>query len=240
MKTRNLLYKREIDINDHLHVMIPTVGEILDNEESYYNLAGMLTAVPSDIDMMVLLDDMGVDFTKVDEYDLFFLMFRELAASDTKLIFGDLDLSKFVIAENEQNGMIVWADPDSGIVIDRAIHEEIADALRLILHRKKNLKKPGNDAAKEFMLERARKKLKRMKKEQRRSQLEEFIVALVNTEQFSYKYDEVRDMTIYQFYESLQQIIHKVEYDNRMYGVYAGTVDIKEISQDDLNWLTHK
>ena len=73
MKTRNLLYKREIEINDNLHVMIPTVGEVLDNEEDYYNLTGMLTAVPSDIDMMVLLDDMGIDFTQIDEYDLFFL-----------------------------------------------------------------------------------------------------------------------------------------------------------------------
>ena len=69
--------------------------------------------------------------------------------------------------------------------------------------------------AKEYLLERARKKLRRRKKD-RQSPLEELIIALVNTEQFSYTYGSVRDMTIYQFNESLRQIAHKIDYDNRM------------------------
>lgn len=239
MRSHNLLYKSSVDINDGIHVMIPTMGEVLDNEEPYYRLVGMLTALPSDIDMMVLLDDIGVDFADIDEYDLFLMMFREIAASDTSLVFGDLDLTRFRLAVNEQNGMAVMVNPETGVVIDRAIHADIADTLRAIHHIKKEVKKPGNKEAREFMLERARKKLKRRRKEQR-SQLEELIVALVNTEQFSYKFAEVRDMTIYQFNESLRQIMHKVDYDNRMRGVYAGTVSVKDLSQDDLNWLIHK
>lgn len=37
-----------------------------------------------------------------------------------------------------------------------------------------------------------------------------------------------------------RQIIKKVEFNNKMYGVYAGTVDTKKLSQDELNWLVHK
>lgn len=236
---RNLLYRSQVDINDKIHIMIPTVGEILDHEALYYNLVAMLTALPSDMEVMVMLDDQGIDFSELDEYDLFLMMFRAIAGADTSLIFGDLDLRKFVLAESEQNGMIVLVDPESGTVIDRAIYEDIAGTLRAIHHLKKEIKKPGNEAARKFMLERARKKLKRRKKE-KDSQMERLIVALVNTEQFSYKFNEVRDMTIYQFNESLRQIIHKVDYDNRMHGVYAGTVSVKDMSQDDLNWLTHK
>ena len=47
-------------------------------------------------------------------------------------------------------------------------------------------------------------------------------------------------LSIYQFNESVQQIIKKVDYDNIMHGVYSGTVDVKKISQTDLNWLIHK
>lgn len=236
---RNLLYRSQVDINDKIHVMIPTVGQVLDNEESYYSLVSMLTAMPSDMDVMVMLDDNGIDFAEVDEYDLFLMMFRGVAGADTSLVFGDMDLSRFQLAENEQNGMIVLFDPVSGTVIDKAIQQEIADTLRAIHHLKKEIKKPGNEAAHKFMIERARKKLRRRKGD-KSSQLESLIVALVNTEQFSYKYHEVRDMTIYQFNESLRQIIHKVDYDNRMRGVYAGTVSVKDMSQDDLNWLIHK
>jgi hypothetical protein len=62
---------------------------------------------------------------------------------------------------------------------------------------------------------------------------------MVNTEQFKYDFEGTRELSIYQFNESVQQIIKKTDYDNRMYGVYAGTVNPKELSKDDLNWLIH-
>lgn len=90
------------------------------------------------------------------------------------------------------------------------------------------------------MIRRAREKMRRRKRRVTESQLEELVVALVNTEQFHYDFNGARDLTIYQFNESVRQVIKKVNYDNRMHGVYAGTVKIKNLSQDDLNWLTHK
>lgn len=90
------------------------------------------------------------------------------------------------------------------------------------------------------MLERARHKLKRRKNQAESSQLEPLIIAMVNTEQYKYNFEETKDLTIYQFNESVRQIIKKVDYSNRMYGVYAGTIDVKDLSQDDLNWLVHK
>ena len=33
MATLNLLYKRDYAINEHIKVMIPTVGDVLDNED---------------------------------------------------------------------------------------------------------------------------------------------------------------------------------------------------------------
>lgn len=236
--TRNLIYKRQFPINKHISVYIPTVGEIVDNEEEYYDLVGKLTAMP--IDMMVQLDDIGIDFTTIDEYQLFLLMFNGLKKIDTHLIFGDLDLSKFNLGINEQNGHIVLIDEEHDIRIDRAIHGLIADALRKIHHLEKNRRKPANGDAKEYMIERARKKMKRRRNRVEDSQLEALIVAMVNTEQFKYDFEGTRELSIYQFNESVRQIIKKVDYDNRMYGIYAGTVNAKDLSPDDLNWLIHK
>ena len=67
------------------------------------------------IDLMVQLDDIGIDFTSIDEYDLFLLMFTGLKNQDTKLIFGDLDLSKFELATNQENGNIVLVDKKNDI-----------------------------------------------------------------------------------------------------------------------------
>jgi hypothetical protein len=237
MPTNNLLYKRQYAINDSIHIEIPTVGQIIDNEDAYYGLVSILTAMP--IDLMVQLEDAGIDFTSINEYELFLLMFPGIKSQDTSLIFGDLDLSKFKMAVNEQNGNIVLIDNENDIKIDRAIHGQIAGVLRKIHHIEKNNRKPANIEAKEFMIKRAREKMKR-KKRLEDSQLESLIIAMVNAEQYKYDFEGTRELSIYQFNESVRQVIKKVDYNNKMFGVYTGNLNVKELSQDDLNWLTHK
>ena len=156
------------------------------------------------------------------------------------MVLGNLDLSCFEIGISEQNGQVVLLDTKNDIRIDRLIHSSIADALRKIHHLEKNRRKPANGDAKEYMLERARKKLKRRQRKVEDSQLESLIIAMVNTEQFKYDFEGTRELSIYQFNESVRQIIKKVDYDNRMYGIYAGTVNAKDLNPDDLNWLIHK
>lgn len=238
MPTRHLLYKREYPINDSIRIIIPTVGEIIDDEDAYYGLVSALTAMP--IDMLVQLEDAGIDFTKINEYELFLLLFSVIRSQDTSLIFGDLDLSKFEVAVNEQNGNIVLLDAERNIKIDRVIHSQIAGVLRKIHHLERNNRKPANEEAKQFMLERARAKQRRRRNRQEDSQLEPLIIAMVNAEQYKYDFEGTRELSIYQFNESVRQVIKKVDYNNRMYGIYAGTVNAKDLSQDDLNWLIHK
>lgn len=238
MPHTHLLYKRQVEINDHIKIMIPSVGDIVDKEEEYYSMVFAITSMP--IDLMAQLDDAGIDFTSINEYDLFLMMFQNLKTQDTSLLFGDLDLSKFNLAINEQNGTVVLLDTENDIKIDRAIYGYIADVLRKIHHLEKNRRKPANKEAKEYMIQRAKDKLKRNRRRKQESQIEPLIVAMVNAEQFKYNFDTVRNISVYQFNESVRQIVNKVDYDNRMYGVYAGTVDAKKLRQEDLNWLTHK
>lgn len=238
MATRNILYAPSYPVNEHISVIIPQVGQILEDEDGYYDLVGMLTAMP--IDLMVQLDDAGIDFTSINEYQLFLLMFEGLKERDTRLIFGDLDLTKFKFGINQENNQPLLIDTENDIKIDRNIHAMIAGALRKIHHLEKNRRRPANEDAKKYMIERARQKMRRKRNRIEDSQLESLIVAMVNTEQYKYDFEGTRELSIYQFNESVRQIIKKVDYDNRMYGVYAGTINAKDLSPDDLNWLIHK
>lgn len=234
-----LLYADKIPINDKICVCVPTVGEILDNDEDvYYGLVSLITSMPADL--IAQLDEAGIDFTTISEWELFLMMFGGLSSTNTKMLFGDLDLTKFSIAKNEQNGETVLVDRERDIVIDRAIHARIANTVRKIHHLEKNNKRPANDDAKRYMIERAKAKAKRNRRKQARSQLEPLIVALVNTKEFKYDYQGVRSLTIYQFNESVMQVMKRVSYDNQMFGVYSGTIDVKTLTQEDLNWLVHK
>ena len=231
-----LLYADRYNINDRIYVRIPTVGEVLENEDTYYEIVYSIIATP--YDLMVQLDDNGIDFTKITAFELFCLLFGHLREMDTSLVFGDLDLSKFKTVINNQNGNLVLHDEENDITIDRAIHGQICACLRKILNIPKTEKTPGNEEARVYMLEKARKKLRRKKRQkQQDSQIEDLIVALVNTAEFPYNYMSVRDISIYQFYASLKQVTHKVKFDKTMIGVYAGTVQFDKLDMDERSWI---
>lgn len=234
----SLLYAHTYPINEAISVVVPTVGQIIENEAEYFRLVTAIVATPSDF--MVQLDDAGVDFSEINSFDLFLLLFNEIKNSDTSLVFGNLDLSKFEVATNQQNGNLVLIDEENDIVIDRAIHGQICKVLRKINHLEDTNKRPGNEEAKKYMIERARIKQHRAARRPYHSQLEDLIIALVNTEQFKYGYEGTLSLTIYQFNASVYQIVKKINYDNLMIGCYAGTVSAKELSQDQLNWLSSK
>lgn len=238
MPTLNLLYKDRIPITDQIHVMIPKIGDVIDNEDTYNDLVSYFTAMP--IDMMVQLDDAGIDFTTINAYELFVLLFGQIKTLDTKLILGDLDLTKFEIVEDPESGKFGIVCPETGAYIDRSIHYQIASTLRMLNHIEKNNKRPANQEAKEYMIKRARERMKRRKNHQENSQLESLIVAMVNTEQFKYNYEQVREISIYQFMESVHQIIQKVNCEHKLNAVYAGTINPNDLGQDELNWLSHK
>ena len=88
-----LLNATSVEIVPNLFLRIPTVGEILEDEDKYYGIVSSLTASP--FQYMVQLDDMGIDYTQITDYQLFMMLFPMYAQSDLSLIFGDLDTSDF-------------------------------------------------------------------------------------------------------------------------------------------------
>lgn len=246
MPAQSLLYQKKIHLCKHVNdnivnnidVIIPTVGDVIEDEDNYWNLVSILTSMP--IDCMCQLDEIGIDFTTINEYDLFVLFFPILQQLDTSLIFGDLDLTRFRRSIDDEDGTIAFIDIERDIRFDRDMQRKIAWVLRSLHHLEKNNRKPANEEAKQYMLKRAKEKMRRRKRRNIESQLEPLIVAMVNAEQYKYDFEGTKELSIYQFNESVRQVIKKVDYDNRMYGVYTGTLSVKDLSQEDLNWLTHK
>lgn len=237
----SLLYASSYPINDKIAITIPTVGQVIDDEDNYNSIMAAVTAYPQDF--MVELDDLGIDFSDITPYELFLLLFPGLKDVDTSLVLGDLKVENFIKAVNPKTKEIVLLDSENDIIIDRSIHHIMRTALYQINHIERHDTTPGNDAARQFMLERARKKKKRAmrrRKSVQKTGLEELIVSMVNSEQYKYNFEETRSLTIYQFYSSLHQIVRKTNYNNLMIGYYTGSIESKHIKQSELNWLTSK
>ena len=126
---RGVLFSDSVRINDAISVRIPLVGDVWENEDDYFAAVSSIISTP--YDMMVQLDDNGIDFSKLDKFELFCMLFGGLQKMDTRLIFGELDLTKFSLAKNTKSNELVLYDSGHGIAIDRAVHEQISTRLVL-------------------------------------------------------------------------------------------------------------
>lgn len=236
---QSLLKATSIDILPNLSVRIPTVGEILDDEENYYSIVSALTATP--YQYRVQLDDIGKDFTTVKDYELFRSLFPIYAKSDLSILFGDLVTSDFGVYTKNDTGEQVLYSPSNQIIIDELVYNDLAECIRKINGFEKFKGKPGNEAARKYLIQKERKRQKRHAKKPYEPYLENMVIALVNTEEFPYDYDSCMDLSIYRFNQSLKQIQHKKSFDKTMIGVYAGTVDTSKITNKNiLSWVQMK
>lgn len=235
---KSLLKLSSVDIpNTKLSIRIPTVGEILDDEFTYYSIISSLTATP--YQYMVQLDDMGVDFTTITDYQLFVMLFSIYARSDLSMVFENLNISNFEI---RQDGSLQYLyDPDNNLEINEKIYYDIVNIIRKINLLERVNYKPGNESARKYLLEKERKKQKRSAVKKQVPYLEKLVIALVNTSEFPYDYDSCMDLSIYKLHQSFKQIQHKIAFDNTMVGIYAGTVDTSKLSNKDiLSWIPSK
>lgn len=236
---KSLLNCSVVKLRPYFSVRIPTVGEILENEASYYRMVSSLTATP--FQYMVPLDDMGIDSAEITDYELFKLVFPVYARSDLSLLFGSLKTDDFDVYLEPSSGVKILYSPFNQIAIDELLYNDLVSLLRKINLLEKRNQKPGNLSARKYLLEKERKKQKRNLKKPYEPYLEKLVVALVNTCEFPYDYDSCMDLSIYRFNQSFKQIQHKISFDKTMIGVYSGTVDPSKLgSKEALTWISNK
>ena len=221
-----------------LSIRIPTVGEILEDEQNYYNIISSLIASPYQY-MVQLNDVFHIDYTTITDYELFMMLFSAYLQSDLSIVFGDLNISDFKIKTDNQKDILM--SPSSGIEINEKVYNDLANIIRKINLLEKVNYKPGNESAKKYLLEKERRRQKRNAKKPYEPYLEKIVIALVNTSEFPYDYDSCMDLSIYRFNQSFKQIQHKIAFDKTMIGVSAGTVDTSKLSNKDvLTWIPNK
>lgn len=235
----NLLRVNDYAVNQHIAVHVPKVEEIFDfGDQKYYSIVQTLIATP--FDLMVELDDIGIDYETISAFQLFVLMLESIAVNetDTAIFFGDLDLKKFREAENPKNGEKVLWDQENDIVIDQLIALEMCNAIRKIHFWKAPVGRAGNVEAKQYLIQRNRLKKQRLAKKPYKSFLENIIVSLVNTEEFKYDYESVMGLSVYKLNASWRQIQKKKHWEQTMNGAYFGTVDLSKVNLEKISWLS--
>lgn len=216
-------------INDNLTIHQPTLGEIIDfGERKYFGLISALTATPSEY--KAPLSDMGVDWEKVDDYDMFVMFSRGVSRPEGSILFGDLDLSAMLPFVNGANELALRSD--SGVVIDKYIYYNISEYLTKTHGIKKKRDVAGNAFTKRMLIKLNREELERNRSKPYESKLLPLVSTLVNSPGFKYNSAQVRDVGIIEFMDSVgrAQIIRHA--NAILNGMCTGMVDASKINAE--------
>lgn len=223
-------------VNDKIHIHQPTIGEIVEwGERKYYSMIYTLTCIPSD--MKSQLDDLGVNYMEISDFELFMLLSRSLGQKDTSILFGDLDFSKFIQCKNTENDELCLYDEEHEILIDNMIYLKIVSYLRKLHGIKPKIQKAYNETTRKILIQLDRDRIKKSQNEKYTSQLKELISAMMRYPGFKYKKTELKECGLYEFMDSVQGAQIYVSTTALLSGMYSGMVDTSKINKKEFNWM---
>ena len=223
-------------INDKITVHIPTIGDIVEfGERKYYGMIHTLTCIPSD--MKSQLFDAGIDYEEIGDFELFMMLTRALTPESTRLVLGDLDLSKFEPYTNSKNNEPVLYDAESDTIIDRLIYMKIVEYIRKVHSIKPKVEKAKNKTTKKILIQLDRDKIKKAQKEPYKSQLKPLISAMMRYPGFKYKSTELKQCGLYEFMDTVQGAQIYISSTSLLQGSYSGMIDTSKINKKEFNWM---
>lgn len=224
-------------LNSKITLYSPTVGDIIEfGEQRYYSVVHSLTCIPSD--MKSQLFDSGIDYEEISDFELFCMLTRGLTQEDTKLLLGDLDLSKFEVCINTQNGLKLLYDRQNDIKIDELIYYKIVSYIRKLHNIKPKVEKAKNKTTKKILIELDRQRIEQKKKDKKiTSTLKPLVSAMMRYPGFKYKSYELKQCSLYEFMDTVMGANVYVSSTALLKGMYGGMVDSSKVDKKQLDWM---
>ena len=223
-------------------ISTPTIGDILQfGETEFYSMLNIFISNPTSYRLQ--LWDMGVDWNKLSDYELFCMLINGLDINATRLLFGNVNFRSFNLynkkMENSDEKIITLYSEEQNIEISEHTYRCIAEYLRLMFNSYPKIEKAKGKATKEAIIDEDRMNLElELKKNKKsKSMLLPLVSSCINHPGFKYKLNELREIGIVQFMDSVQrlQIYESTVAINS--GLYSGMCDLSKVDKKLFNFM---
>lgn len=222
-------------------ISMPTIGDILEiGEENFYQ--ALLPFIYNSTSIRVMLWENGIDWNKIKDIEVFSILSKIIKDKEAqKLIFKNFSFDNFTLMTAKENSeeefsQLVLYDEHSDILLYEYDFMTIAEYIREMLDMHPKVEKAKGKTAKSWIIQ-EEKMNKQNKEEKNTSTLLPLISSCVNHPGFKYKLQELREVGIYQFMDSVKRI---QKYENgtaALKGCYSGFVDGSKIDREILNYM---
>jgi len=233
-------YTVKCDIGE-IRILQPTIGDILMfGEKEFYSMLNIFVANPTSYRLQ--LWDMGVDWNKISDYELFCMLIRGLNKQSTVLLFGDLDFQTFGLYNKKigESESITLYSQEYDIELSEDTYKCIAEYLRMMFNIYPKVEKAKGKATKEAIIDEDRMNLEiemRKNKKGSKSMLLPLVSSCINHPGFKYKLNELREMGVVQFMDSVQRLQVYESTVALNSGMYSGMCDLSKVDKKLFNFM---
>ena len=251
-----LYFNDEFQITDKITIRKPTVADIFNykkgqpngGELGFYYMLHIF--VGNTTYFKIALWDNGIDWNKITDFEMFASMVSSLKPEDTSIIFGDLDFSLFkpYSAEtqevNEETGELetkesfVLYDSVNEIEITDITYFRIRNYLRYMFGIFPKIETGiKGKRRKEEIIRYDRMESQKNSKESSGSFLFPLVSACLNHPGFKYKKNELNEVGIVEFMDSVERIQVYEQATATLKGMMSGFVDGSKIKPEQYNFM---
>ena len=217
----------------------PTIGDIVQHgEQEVYSVVNAFSA--NSTMYRLQLWDNGIDWNNVSDYEMFLMLVSTLSLDQTRLMFGDLDFQKFErcwkqMPDQEEPIITLW-NAEQEVEIDEATHTHLCEYMRFLFNNYPKVEKAKGKETKKAIIWEERQKQKK-NEDRNESILLPMISACLNHPGFKYKKNELREVGIVEFMDSVQRLQIYESTTALMRGAYSGFCDTSKIPKEQFNFM---
>ena len=237
------MYFREDYFVKGIRIVEPTIGDILNIGESKF-YSGLSPFLYNSTSIRVMLWDLPqrIDWCNVKDIEVFGIL-KNMTNTDNsaiRLLFPDYRIEHMQLMQlNEKNSnecQLFLYDEENDFVLNESEYMEIAEYIRTLLNIHPKIEKAKGKTTKQWMIDEDRMNMAQ-RDEKNTSTLLPLISACINHPGFKYKLQELRDVGIYEFMDSVQRLQIYESTIALLGGSYSGFADMSKVPKEQFNFM---
>ena len=222
-------------------VLSPTIGDIISlGESKFYSTLNLLVA--NTTSYRLFLWDLQLDWNEVTDFELFTLIYKNIDSDASKLLFGNLDFSLFepkILNVDENIKKLTLVNEEQNVEIDEDVYQQFHQYFQEMFNMHQEELLTEEKRMKEWWIAKDRREQERKakKKDEKSYSIQPMISALVNHPGFKYKLQELKEVTVSEFYDSVQRLQIYEQSTALLKGLYGGMLSSKDIQPESYNFM---
>lgn len=237
-----MYFREDYEVNG-IRIVQPTIGDILKiGEQNFYS--GLSPFLYNSTSIRVMLWDLPerIDWCKVRDIEVF-NMLKSISQDKTaiRLLFPDYEIEKMnLVAYREKDSdeaQYYLYDQEHDFLLPEDDYMKIAEYIRALLNIHPKVEKAKGKTTKQWMIDEDRMNAAQNDGKKTESTLLPLVSSCVNHPGFKYKLQELRDVGIYEFMDSVQRLQIYESSRALLQGSYSGFCDTSKIPKEQFNFM---